>query len=131
VQKSPGKYLASIFCDQDSILIIDYLPKGQPINAECYSSLLVQSKDILKEKRRGKITKGVLFFLDNAAAHRALAAQKTLAYLVFHCLDRPTYSLDLLPGLKKKRLKVGHFSSDTEVIAALETWLDLQTSELF
>ena len=52
---------ASIFWDQDGILLIDYLPKGQTINAEYYSSLLVQLKDILKEKRRGKFTKGVLF----------------------------------------------------------------------
>jgi len=50
-QKSAGKILASIFWDQDGILLIDYLPKGQTINAEYYSSLLVQLKDILKEKR--------------------------------------------------------------------------------
>jgi len=69
----------SIFWDQDGILLIDYLPKGQTINAENYSSLLVQLKDILKEKSRGKITKGVLFLHDNAPAHRALATQKKLA----------------------------------------------------
>ena len=45
-QKSAGKFLASIFWDQDGILPIDYLPKGQTINAEYYSSLLVQLKDI-------------------------------------------------------------------------------------
>ena len=33
-QKSAGKALASIFWDQDGILLIDYLPKGQTINAE-------------------------------------------------------------------------------------------------
>jgi len=33
VQKSAGKVLASIFWDQDGILLIDYLPKGQTINA--------------------------------------------------------------------------------------------------
>ena len=60
VQKSAGKVLTSIFFwDQDSILLIEYLPKGQNINAEYYSSLLVQLKDILNEKRHGKITKGV------------------------------------------------------------------------
>jgi hypothetical protein len=36
----------------------------------------------------------------------------------------------VFPGLKKQ-LKVRHFSSDTEVIAALETWLDGQPSEFF
>ena len=86
VQKSAGKVLASIFWDQDGILLTDYLPKGQTINAEYYSSPLVQLKDILKEKRREKVTKGVLF-LDNAPAHRALATQKKLTYLGFQCDD--------------------------------------------
>jgi hypothetical protein len=31
VQKSPGKFLASIFWNQDDILIINYIPKGQII----------------------------------------------------------------------------------------------------
>jgi hypothetical protein len=42
--------------DEDDILLIDYLPKGPTINAEYYPSLPVQMKDILKEKRRGKVT---------------------------------------------------------------------------
>jgi len=84
VQKSAGIVLASSFWDEDGILRNHYLPKGQTINAEYYSSLLVQLKDILKEKRRGKVTKGVLFLHDNVPAHRALAAQKKLAYLGSH-----------------------------------------------
>ena len=52
VQKSAGRVLASIFWDQDGILLINYLPKGQTINAELYLSLLVQLKDILRKKRR-------------------------------------------------------------------------------
>ena len=74
---------------------------------------------------------------DNAAAHQALATRKKLAYLGFQCLDHPPYSPDLalsdyhlFPGLKK-RLKNRHFSSDPEVIAAAETWLDGQISEFF
>jgi len=112
VQKSAGKFLASIFWDQDGILLIDYLPKGQTINAEYYLFLLVQLKDILKEKRRGNFTKGVLFLHDNAPAHWALATQKKLAYLGFQCLDHPPYSPDLAPsdyhlfsGLKKKTIE--------------------------
>jgi len=60
VQKSGGKILASFFWDQDGNLLIDYLPKGQTINAEYYSSLLVQFKDILKEKcrRAGRSPRG-------------------------------------------------------------------------
>jgi len=33
VQKSAGKFLTSIFRDQDGILLIDYIPKGQAFNA--------------------------------------------------------------------------------------------------
>ena len=112
--------LASIFWDQDSVLLINYLPNGQTINAEYYSSLLVQLKDILKEKRHRKVTKWVLFLHDNAPAHRALATQKKLAYLGFQCLDHPPYSPGLAPldyhlftGLKKQ-LKGHQFSSNTE-----------------
>jgi len=123
VQQSAGKVLASIFWDQDGNLIIDYLPKGQTINAEYYSSLLVQLNDIFKEKGRQKFSKAVLFLHDNANAHQALATQKTLNYLGFQCLDHPPYSSDLapsdyflFPGLKKQ-LNSRHFSSEAEVIA--------------
>jgi len=89
VQKSTGEVLASIFCDHNGLLLIDYLPKGQTINAEYCTSLLVQLKKVLREKRRGKFTKRVLFLHDNAPAHQALATQKKLAYLGFQCLDHP------------------------------------------
>ena len=109
------KFSPRFFWDQDGILLIDYLPKGQTNNAEYYSSLLVQLKDILKEKRRGKFTKNVLFLHDNAPAHRVLATQKKLAYLGFQYLDHPPYSPDLapsdyhlFPGLIKQ-LKGRHF----------------------
>ena len=97
VQKSARKVLASIFWDQDDILLIDYLLKGKTINAEYYSSLLVQLKDILNEKRRVKVAKLVLFLHDNAPAHRALATQKKLVYLGFQCLDHPPFSPYLAP----------------------------------
>jgi len=65
---------------------------------------------------------------DNAPAHRSLATQ---------CLDHPPYSPDLapsdyhlFPGLKNQ-LKCRHFSSDAEVIAAAETWLDGQLPDFF
>jgi len=137
VQKSTGKVLASIFWDQDTILLIDYLPKGQTINAEYYSSLLVKVKDILTEIFRAKVTKGFLFLHDNAPAHRALETQKKLACLGFQCLDHLPHSPDLapshyhlFPGLTKQ-LKGRHFSTDAEVIAAAETWSDGQQSVFF
>jgi len=112
VQKSAGNFLVSIFWDQDGILLIDYLPKGQTINAEYYSFLVVH----LKEKRCRKVSKGVLFLHDNAPG---TCNPENLAYLGFQSLDHPTYSPDLtpsdynlFPGLIKQ-LNGCHFSSDT------------------
>jgi len=117
-KQSAGNVLVSIFWDQDGILLNDYLPKGQTINEEYYSSLLVQLKDVLKEKRRAKVTKGVLFLHDNVPVYRALATHKKLAYLGCQCLHHPPYSPDLapsdyhlFPGLKTQ-LKGCHFSPD-------------------
>jgi hypothetical protein len=68
--------------------------------------MLVQLKDILKIKPRGKVNKGVLH--ENAPAQRALATKNKLTYLSFQCFDRPSYSPEmastgyhLFPGLKK------------------------------
>ena len=127
------KFSLRFFWDQDGLLPIYYLPKGQTINAEYCSSLLVQ----LKEKCCRKFTKGALFLYDNAPAHRALATQRKLAYLGFQCLDHPPISPDLAPsdyhlfrGLKNN-LKGRHFSSDAEVVAAAVTWLSGRPSEFF
>jgi len=113
-KKPLEKFSPRYFWDQDGILLIDYLPKDQTINTEYYSSLLLQVREILKEKRRGKVAKGVMFLHDNAT----LVTQKKLAYLYFQCLDHPLYSPDLapsdyhlFPGLRKQ-LKDHHFSSD-------------------
>jgi histone-lysine N-methyltransferase SETMAR len=74
---------------------------------------------------------------DNALVQRTLATQKKLVYLGFQCLDHPHYSpvlaqsdYDLFPRLKKQ-LEGRHFSCDTQIITAAETWLDGQLSEFF
>jgi hypothetical protein len=94
-------------CDQDGILLMNYIPKRQTIKAKYYSSLLV--KDILKEKRSCKYITGVLFVQENSPAHRTLVTQKKKpAYLSFRYLDHPLYFPDpalsdyhLFSGLKK------------------------------
>jgi hypothetical protein len=80
VQKSAGKFLASIFWDKGVILLIDYVPNGHTIKAGYYSSLLVQIKDILKGKRRGNVTKCFCSCTTIAIAH---ATPKKLVYLDF------------------------------------------------
>ena len=78
-----------------------------------------------------------MFLNDNAPSHRALASQKKLDYLGFQCLDHRSYAPALAPSdyhlfpEQKKQLKGRHFSSDVEVNAVAETWLDGQNSDFF
>ena len=128
-QKSAGKFLVSIFWDQDRILLIDYLPKGQNINAEYHSSLLVQLKGILKEGSCSWTT--MLRFTGHLQPRRnwpTWASNVLITHPILRIwpLRTTTCSLDW-----KKQLEVHHFSSDAEVIAAAETWLDGQQSEFF
>jgi len=143
VQKIPSSKIRwkisrlDFFWDEDGILLIDYLPEGQTINAEYYSFLLVQFKDILKEICHAKFTTVDLFLHDNVPAHRALSIQNKLAYrasvfLITHSILRIWPSRTTTRSLEwKKQLKARLFSSDAEVIVASETWLDGQYSEFF
>ena len=135
VQKSAGKFLASIFCDQDGILHIYYLPKGQTINVEYYSSPLVQFKGFWRKNAAGR-------------SPRWSCSSTTMPRLTGHLQEEtglpglpvswsPTLfsgsgPLGLPPILwTEKQLKDRHFSSDAVVIAAAETWLDGQPSDFF
>jgi transposase len=116
---------------EDRRILVKSIAEQLGITRERVGSVIHEDLDMRK------VTKGVLFLHDNAPAHRALATHKKLAYLGFQYSDHPPYSPDLTPmdyhlfnGLKKQ-LKILHFSSDAEVIAATETWLDGQPSEFF
>jgi len=137
MQKSAGKVLASVFWDQDGILLIGYLPKGQNFNADYYSSLLVHLNDIFKEKRRGNFTKGSCSCTTMPRFTGHLQPRRNWPTWALNVLITPSYSPDLapsdchlFPGLKKQ-LKGRYLSSDAEVIAAAETWLDGQFSDFF
>ena len=140
VQKSAGKVLASIFWDQDDILLIDCLPKGQTINAEYNSSLLVwcnwrtfwRKNASVREGHQGGLvlarqcpgSPGTCNPEENGLPGLVVSWSPTL----FSDLAPSDYHL--FPGLKEQ-LKGRHFSSDAEVIAAAETRLDGQPSEFF
>ena len=92
VKKFLGKFLTWDFWDQEGIHLIDYLRKGQTINPDYYSCLLVELKDVLMKILLGKFTKLFLFLQYNAPALRALATHKKQTYLGLHCLDHQPFS---------------------------------------
>jgi hypothetical protein len=118
VQKPAGKVFASIFWDQDGIILIGYLPKGQTINTECYWSLVVQLKDILKEKRRAREGhQGGLVLARQCPGSPGTCNPLSWSPTLFS--GSGPVGLPPVPWTEKQ-LKGRHFSSDTEVIAAAE-----------
>jgi len=97
----------------------------------------VQLKDILKEKRRGKVIKRGLVLARQCPGSPGNCNPEKPAYLGYQCLDHPPYSPDLAPSDyhlfpgPKKQLKGRRFSSEAEVIVAAETWLDGKISDFF
>jgi histone-lysine N-methyltransferase SETMAR len=86
-------------------------------------------------KRRGKLSKGILFLEDNAAPHKTAITHQKLADLKFQILKHPAYSPDLAPSdyylfpNLKKHLKGRKFSSIAEVILAATGWFTAQLKE--
>ena len=73
--------------DAEGIVLVDYLEHGSTITGPYYADLIVRVRAVLKEKRRGKLRRGVLFHQDkNAPAHTspALAAIRNAGFELLH-----------------------------------------------
>ncbi|UYV81340.1 hypothetical protein LAZ67_20000843 [Cordylochernes scorpioides] len=121
-QRSAGKVLLTIFWDVDGPICLDFLSSRQRMNSDLYCDILVNKlKPGIRNKRRGKLSKGVLFLHDNARPHTSCKTVSTIIKLGFEVLEHPAYSPDLaasdyfLFGLLKKELKGKRFDSDEDV----------------
>lgn len=134
---SASKLMATIFWDAEGILLIDYLPKKTTMNADYYANLLCQLRDTIKEKRRGKLRSGVLILHDNAPVHTARKTQLAMIKNGFDAIDHPPYSPDLAPcdyflfRLLKKDLRGRRFTTDNEMIAAVEEFFEDKPKDFF
>ena len=131
VQKSAEKVLASIFLGSRQLPPHWLSSKGPNYQRGVLLISAGAIEGLLKEKRRGKFTKGAFFLQDNAPVHPALAIQKKLAYLGFQFLDHPAYSLylatsdyHLFPGLKKSIWKVAIFRPTRSLLPRRPGWTD-------
>ena len=136
-QPSAGKIMATIFWDSSGVLLIDYMPHKTTINGPYYAALMDRLRESIKEKRRGKLTKGVLLLHDNAPAHTARVAQAAIRNCGFEQLNHPPYSPDLAPSdfylfrLLKKELRGRRFRDDNELKSTTEGWLESREENFF
>lgn len=65
--------IATVFWISEEILLIDYTDKDVSITGDYYASNLERLKEVIKEEKRGKLTKGVLPLQNNAVIYKRVA----------------------------------------------------------
>jgi len=66
--------MATVFWDTQGVILTDILSKGSTITGAYYANLLDQPRNAIREKRRGKLSKGVLLQHDNAMVYTCKVA---------------------------------------------------------
>ena len=68
VQNAPsaGKVMETVLWDAQGVIMLDFLAKKSTITGTYYANLLDQLRIAIREKHRGKLSKGILLLQDNA-----------------------------------------------------------------
>ena len=98
MQPSAGKVMASVFWDAQGIIMLDFLAKKSTITVGYYANLLDQLKTVIREKHRGKLSKGILLQQDNARVHTCKIAMDAVEQNGYELIPHLPYSPDLAPS---------------------------------
>ena len=109
--------------------MLDFLAKKNRITGVYYANLLVQLRTVIREKHRGKLSKGILLQQDNARVHTCKIAMDAVERNGYELKPQPAYSPDLAPSdyflflNLKKDIRGHHFRSNKEIVVAVEKWV--------
>ena len=93
------------------------MPQKTTITGQTYANTITALREAIKEKRRGKLSAGVLLLHDNAPVHMSAKSQAAIRQCGFQQLNHPPYSPDLAPSdyflfrVMKKFLRVNDFQA--------------------
>ena len=102
-----------------------------------YANLLDQLRTAIREKRRGKLSKGVLLQQDNGRVHICKVAMDAVEQNRYELIPHPAYSPDLAPSdfflfpNLKKDIRGINFRSDEEVVTAVQEWVNGKDPDFF
>ena len=102
-----------------------------------WSVLCKQLRTAIHEKRRGKLSKGVLLQQDNARVHTCKIAMDTVEQNGYELIAHSAYSPNLAPSdfflfpNLKKDIRGLPFRSYKEVVMAVEDWVNGKDPDFF
>ena len=123
---SAGKVMAAVFWEVKGVIMSDFLPKRSIITGVYYVNLLDQLRTAIREKRQGKLSKGVLLQQDIVRVHTCKVVMDAVEGKGYELIPHPAYLPDLAPSDSflfqnlKKDICGCHFRFDKEVLMAVE-----------
>lgn len=63
--------MCTVFWDKKGVLLVEFLSRNETINAASYCETLKNLRRAIQNKRRGKLSKGIVLLHDNARPHGA------------------------------------------------------------
>lgn len=127
---STRKVMATVFWDRKGVLLVDYMPRGETINAAAYCQTLHRLRRAIQNKRRGLLSSGVVLLHDNARPHAAVMTTNLLQKFKWELFEHPPYSPDLAPSdfhlfpKLKDFLGGSRYGSDDELKEGVNEWLN-------
>ena len=110
--------------------MLDVLPKRSTITGVYYANLLDQLRTAIREKRQGKLSKGVLLQQNNARVSTCKVAMDAVERNGYELILHPAYvsapaptDFFLFPNLKQD-IRGCHFRSEEEVVAEAGEWVN-------
>ncbi|KAJ4450185.1 hypothetical protein ANN_01592 [Periplaneta americana] len=135
---SVRKVMCTVFWDRKGILLIDFLPRGETVNADRYCETLRKLRHAIQNKRLGMLIAGVVLLHDNARPHTARRTAAVLTEFGWELFDHPPYSSDLAPSdfhvflhLKKFLSSGERFGNDEELKTSVTRWFHSQAAEFY
>ncbi|KAJ4450280.1 hypothetical protein ANN_01700 [Periplaneta americana] len=135
---SVWKVMCTVFWDRKGILLIDFLPRGETVNADHYCETLRKLRRAIQNKMCGMLTAGVVLLHDNARPHTARRTAAVLTKFGWELFVHPPYSPDLAPSdfhvflhLKKFLSSGERFGNDEELKTSVTRWFHSQAAEFY
>ena len=134
---SAGKVMATVFWDEEGVILLDFLEQGCTINSVRYVTTLQKLKARLKRVRPTKSMEDVLLLHDNARPHTSHHTSQEIEKIGWKVLPHPPYSPDLAPsdfhlfGPLKDAHRGIHFEDEEAVKISVRQWVRKQNPAFY
>ena len=84
--------------DRAGGLLVDFLPRGETINAVMYCETMNKLRCTIQNKILPMLSRGIVLLHDNARPHDGQCTQDLITSFGWEKIDYPLYSPDLAPS---------------------------------